>query len=392
MKTTTPQITVKPDTSKVRRDGTAPIYIYVNWRGRAKQATGVYCRPSDWKSKTMSVSGSPELTRRIRALVDTIERNVDELTSKPEPFTARDVLECHSGDRGRVSILALASMVARDRGLSTRTQDKYIENCRLFERMTDRYMFDLTTDEWRGLAATMKGQGYSLAGIWTALAVWSSMLNYAVDHGIIKTNNLAQWKYKKDGYKAKDNPRALTAEEVELLWEWYEATDCLAGLLWFASYYFNGLAMADLITVDWSNVELKEADGRYWYDGGLIYRRKTNTKVPVICAMSPMCIMPALASTDDLRKREVLEKMKGLTLDKSNKYYNALANNQLKGSPIKGITFYTARHTYCTSLVNARVPLNDIATLMGRSVNTLSTYIRQVSSTEHLVGALSNIK
>lgn len=392
MKTTTPQITVKPDASKVRRDGTAPIYIYVNWRGRAKQATGVYCRPSDWKSKTMSVSGSPELTRRIRALVDSIERNVDELTGKPEPFTARDVLECHSGDRGRVSILALASMVAKDRGLSPRTQEKYIENCRLFERMTDRHIFDLTTDEWRGLAATMKGQGYSLAGIWTALAVWQSMLNYAVDHGYTKTNNLAKWKYKKDGYKAKDNPRALSNEEVEQLWQWYEDTDCLAGLLWFASYYFNGLAMADLISVDWATVELKEADGRYYYDGGIIHRRKTNTKVPVICAMGPMCIAPALASMDDLRKRKVVEKMKGLTLDKSNKYYNALANSQLKGSPIKGITFYTARHTYCTSLVNARVPLNDIATLMGRSVNTLSTYIRQVSSTEHLVGALSTIK
>lgn len=387
MKTTTPQITVKPDASKVRRDGTAPIYIYVNWRGRAKQATGVYCRPSDWKSKTMSVSGSPELTRRIRALVDSIERNVDELTAKPEPFTARDVL--NAADNTRVTPTQLALLVARDRGLSPRTQEKYIENCRLFKRMTDRHMFDLTTDEWRGLAATMKCQGYSLAGIWTALAVWQSMLNYAVDHSIIKTNNLAQWKYKKDGYKAKDNPRALTAEEVEQLWQWYEDTDCLAGLLWFASYYFNGLAMCDLISVDWATVELKEADGRYYYDGGIIHRRKTNTKVPVICAMGPMCIAPALASMDDLRKRKVVEKMKGLTLDKSNKYYNALANSQLKGSPIKGITFYTARHTYCTSLVNARVPLNDIATLMGRSVNTLGTYIRQVSSTEHLVGALS---
>lgn len=37
MKTTTPQITVKPDIQKVKKDGQTPIYIYCSWRGRARK-------------------------------------------------------------------------------------------------------------------------------------------------------------------------------------------------------------------------------------------------------------------------------------------------------------------------------------------------------------------
>lgn len=144
--------------------------------------------------------------------------------------------------------------------------------------------------------------------------------------------------------------------------------------------------------MDWSAVELKQTSASYYYDGGLIYRSKTKAKVPVICAMSEMTNIPELASKEDRHKQLVVERMKTVKLNRPVSYYSSYVNGELKKSDIKGITFYTARHTYCTSLVNARVPLNDIATLMGRNVNTLSVYIRQVTSAEHLVSALSSAK
>jgi len=390
MKTNRPTITVKPDQSKARQDGMAPVYIYVNWRGRAKQTTGIYTKPSEWRERTLSIVSSPSSTRKLREMVEKAEMNIDKLMEQGQPFTAKDVLQ--TAYNTRITPTQLALMMARDRGLAANTQAKYTASCRLFERLTDKHIFDLSTDEWRGLAVMMKDDGYTLTTIWTALSVYKAMLEYAVDHGYTKANNLAKWHFKQEGFRAKDNPRALRNEEVEQLWEWYQDTDSLAGLLWFASYYFNGLALCDLLAVDWSAVELKHTSASYYYDGGLIYRSKTKAKVPVICTISRLGFLPDLANKEDRRKHLVVERMKTVKLNRPVSYYSSYVNGELKKSGIKGITFYTARHTYCTSLVNARVPLNDIATLMGRNMNTLATYIRQVTSADHLVSALASAK
>ena len=106
MKTNRPTITVKPDQSKARQDGTAPVYIFVNWRGRAKQATGIYTKPSEWRERTLSIVSSPSSTRKLRQLVDEVEANITRLMEQGQPFTAKDVL--NTTDNTRITPTQLA--------------------------------------------------------------------------------------------------------------------------------------------------------------------------------------------------------------------------------------------------------------------------------------------
>ena len=78
MKTTTPQVSIKLEAQKIKKNGEAPIYVHVNWKGRAKRATGIYCKPSEYSSKTL-VKGNPEKNKALRQIIQDIEENIAEL-------------------------------------------------------------------------------------------------------------------------------------------------------------------------------------------------------------------------------------------------------------------------------------------------------------------------
>lgn len=385
MKTSRPQITVRPDTAKQKQNGECPIYIYVNWRGRAKMATGIYTKISDWREKTMTVTTSRELTRRLSVLVDEIYANVERLLDSKNEFTAKDCLTLVPTSNKFNYIKCLSEMVDR-RGLSDSSAIRHKAVYDNIVKVTDVNIGDLTVDDWQGIAKKWKLIGYNINTITTNLKKAQAVLNYAVSVGMLKDNALSHWKFNTDGYKFQDNPRALTNEEVNQLWNWYEQTDNVAGLVWFASYFFNGMALCDLVKYDWNCLELKQIGKYYAYVGKPTNRAKTNVKVPVLCPLYNYQPDGMLASDeDDARKIKIVNEIQKLDMKKVN---TININRNLKYSGISGITFYTARHTYCTSLINSNIPLNDIATLMGRSVNNLATYIKQVTSIDHLVNSM----
>lgn len=376
MKTTTPQITVKPDIQKVKKDGQAPIYIYCSWRGRAKMATGIYCLPSDFNSRTLSIKSQPEKSKKLRDIVASIEENITTLT---EPYTAKDCLTLTPKQKG-LSYINLLSEMAKRRGLSENNIKKYVVSYHAYQNTTSIPLENNEVSDWKGIAKTWKNQGTSLTTIWGRLSCFRSILNYALETGRIKDNPLNNWKFKKDGYKAQTNPRALTKEEVEDLWKWWIATEDIAGLFWFASYFFNGLALCDILKMDWNNVKFKIVNGMTVLSGGVINRSKTNEPVPIICPIE-----------NNERASKVFGVMQLYSNDFKNRNISTLSNlinRHLKKSPIKDLTFYSARHTYCTNLVNSNIPLTDIATLLGRNVEGLSVYIRQLQTEEHLAKIL----
>lgn len=376
MKTTTPQITVKPDTQKVKKDGQAPIYIYCSWRGRAKMATGIYCMPSDFNNKTLSIKSQAEKSKKLRDLVASVEENITTLT---EPYTAKDCLTLTPKHKG-LSYLNLLSEMTKRRGLAENNIKKYMVSYHAYQNTTTTPFEDNEVSDWKGIAKTWKNQGASLTTIWGRLTCFRSILNYAMETGRIKDNPLNHWKFKKDGYKAQTNPRALTKEEVDDLWNWWIITEDIAGVFWFASYYFNGLALCDILKMDWNNVKFKFVGNMQVLSGGVINRSKTNEPVPIVCPVenneraSRIFGVMQLYS-NDLKKKTI-------------SYWSNYINRHLKKSPIDGLTFYSARHTYCTNLVNSNIPLTDIATLLGRNVEGLSVYIRQLQTEEHLAKIL----
>lgn len=375
MKTTTPQVSIKLDAQKIKKNGEAPIYVHVNWKGRAKRATGIYCKPSEFSSKTL-VKGNPEKNKALRQIIQDIEENIAELGLDS---TAKDFLQPKT--KKGLSYVSLLSEMAKKRGLEENTVKSYLTAYKIFQNNSTKPFYELDVNEWQGYAKAMKNNGYNLSTIWINLTSFKAILNYALETGRIKENPLKIWKFKKDGYKSTPKPRALTRKEVKSLWEWYEQTNNKAGLLWFTSYFFNGLALCDIINMNWEKLEVKELDNITIIKGET-YRKKTNEPVPIIC--------PLINDVDILLDlMEIIDELKRMNLkEKPIKYWASFVNKQLKKSPIDGLTFYSARHTYCTNLVNSNTPLSDIATLLGRRIEGLSVYIKQLQTEEHLAEVL----
>lgn len=374
MKTTTPQITVKPDSTKTKKNGEAPIYVYCSWRGRAKMATRIYCNPKDWSEKTMTIKNKPTESKKLRDLVAQIEENISSLEGE---FTAKDCLELGGKKKG-LSYLALLSEMAQRRGLSESGVKKYIVSWNAYNKTTSTPFDELTISDWKGIAKTWKAQGKNLTTIWTRLTCFRAILNYAIETGRLKDNPLNNWRFKKEGYKAQTNPRALTNIEVGMLWDWYIKTAEIGGLFWFASYFFNGLALCDILKVDWEKVNYKLVDGKIIVSGGQINRSKTNQPVPLLTPIK----------TEVEVVLGVLKAYNGEMKRRSVNNWSGMINRSLKKSPLPNLTFYSARHTFCTRLVNSNIPLTDIATLLGRSIEGISVYIRQLQSESHLAEVL----
>lgn len=55
----------------------------------------------------------------------------------------------------------------------------------------------------------------------------------------------------------------------------------------------------------------------------------------------------------------------------------------------EGCTFYSYRHSYAVSYMRSGGSPLALATLMGRSVNTLATYVQELSEENDLVDAVS---
>ena len=184
--------------------------------------------------------------------------------------------------------------------------------------------------------------------------------------------------------------------------------------LFMCSYYMQGLALVDMANLKWADMQDFEVEDKQKFlsDTALhgveyaqehkqvtnyykieVARSKTNHPVRIIVEES--VLMPFLLPfTDDL---------KGLTDEEEDDTYvfpiysaqdntpskkfgrmtyaTYLINNNLKrvGEKlgIKGITFYSARHSYASNLYHNNVPIGLIAQNMGRNTAEIETYLKE---------------
>lgn len=184
--------------------------------------------------------------------------------------------------------------------------------------------------------------------------------------------------------------------------------------LFMCSYYMQGLALIDMANLKWSDMQDFEVvdKQKFLSDTALhgveyaqehkqvteyykieVARTKTNHPVRIIVEES--VLMPFLLPFTD--------NLKGLTDEEQDDTYvfpiysaqdntpskkfgrmtyaTYLINNNIKrvGEKlgIKGITFYSARHSYASNLYHNNVPIGLIAQNMGRNASEIETYLKE---------------
>lgn len=183
--------------------------------------------------------------------------------------------------------------------------------------------------------------------------------------------------------------------------------------LFLCSYYMQGLALVDLAKLKWKDLQDFEVvdENKYADDAarhGLEYaqehvetkqyykieisRTKTNHPVKIIVEFFTLfpLITPFEPSLKDMTEEEkddtyifpIFSKLDETPSKKFGRmnYATYLINNNLKrvGEKlgIKGITFYSARHSYASNLYHSNVPIGLIAQNMGRNAAEIQTYLK----------------
>ena len=365
MKTKSPQVSVIQDETKKKKDGTSPLYIMVCWKGsRAKES----CRLSMTKKDFSSGLWKRLLKKRLSEIDD----KIDELMSDRKPFTASDCLNRTMKN----SPLKVVTEMSSIKKLGEGTVTGYIYTIHALQNYfgEDFTLSDITLHQMMGFA---RHSGVSPTTVCGHLKRTHSLLQFAFEKGYLSQNVMSGWKFKSDGYKPKDKPRSRNRGDITIIIKYFEMGNESAGI-WLSGYYFCGLALTDLMGVDWENIE-KIFDNGNWFYHTVIFRKKTKESANIVTPIFPL--------TEKLYKFLLTKPWRNFTV----KNYSNKINKDLKKID-KTLTYYQCRHSFCSMMVASGVSLNTIASMMGRSVNGISAYIVRISEVGTLAKASMSLK
>lgn len=382
MKTTQPQISLRVEESKKRKsDGLSPLYIVVSWKGRVKEATGIYIQPNQLKNNV--IKGNSRANEQLQKRLAEIDDNIKCLQTTRQPFTAAQILE---KQQARMTILSIARKIQEVKHLKDSTMVNYAQAHRhlLLYFGQDYDLQDITLAQIQGFARIL-AKDHKPTAVCGILNVIKSTYTFAYEYMGMPRHGVMDWKHKRDGYAPARNPKAVTTTQVDKLLiiatakDYHDRSLQEAARIWLSGYYFGGLALCDLMRVDWGEV-MKSVE--YIDNQPVIsfevYRSKTQQLAKVVT--------PITSLTGTLLMFLVSKPWGNRTPQQ----YSGRINNQLKKLD-KTLAYYASRHTFCTQLVESQANISDIATMMGRSVNGIATYIKQVTDTQHLAGVAAKL-
>lgn len=358
--------TTRPTLNVVLRDDRDSTYYFViRWKGKAYwHSTGVRGTTKYGWKKTKNIV---EEFDRIETLLVDFQGDdgmITRIWGKTLP------------DGKKSTLVSLLDEMAKVRRMSDHTVKNYQRAIELYtEKFGNRCA---TTDEVQGWLKELRAQ-FLNSTIWSYSISLKSLFNYGIRSGIYQSNPF-HFDLGKQGYKPKRQPKARNSAEVWGLWlAWEEEKNIWAGI-WLAGFTFCGLALTDMLRVNWGDLPVRYFDGKRYFCF-TIERKKTNQTAQVV-----------VEATDRAEKLRWLMNDVcgwGMTCEALTEKLNRQLG-YLKGFKPK-LTYYQARHTYATQLVRTKAPLNTIASLLGRNVRQIETYIQTVQTYEVLASEVSKL-
>ncbi|MBB4062295.1 integrase [Salinibacter ruber] len=308
-----------------------------------------------------------------KATAERLQAELDDLYLRGlfDPWTDdfRETLERYKRPSKPQEPISLASakeqFVASRQGLSEATVSKYELVTRLFEKHVgmETRLLDV---EPASVAQFLESRDLSLTSKHVYRRHLSVFFNWAIDQGWIEDNPADSVTLER---KPDKQPKAFTKEEVDQLIEAAEGE--LATIILVASR--TGLRLRKLTSLTWQNVDLE--------DEVISVRGSTKSgKERTV----PLPERPAKALRELSGEEGAVFDMRGF--EASQKFLEV----RREVLPQKeDHSFHSLRHSYCTWLAEASVPIHVIKRLAGhQEVQTTMQYIHNLSGGhEHVDGA-----
>ncbi len=374
--------------SKADPNSLAPIYARVTVNGkRAEIATGEKVLVEKWNSKTGSVKGNKEETRRTNVLLDQIRAKIrkiyNHLLEEGRPFSSAIIKSMFTGKEDiSHSLLQIFQQHNKEmkaqvgKEYAAGTLERYATSLKLTKeflkheyKCDDIFLHELQYSfitRYEFFLKTVRGNSHNTASKY--LRNFKKIIRIAIVNGWLERDPFLAYKCTLKEVKRD----FLTQEELDRIKEKLFPTERLKlvrDVFIFCCY--TGLAYADVHKLKPTDIS-RGIDGEFWL---FAERRKTgvSSNVPLL--------PPAL---------EILEKHKDYAIATNGEKVLPVITNQKLNAYLKEIadvcginkklTFHTARHTFATTVTLTNgVPMESVSSMLGhKNLRTTQIYAKVV--------------
>lgn len=362
MKTEKATINLVLRTNKTLADGTHPIMLRVNWRGkRAEKSCGFSCKEANWSATSgcLKIRGKDVISNAeiintiIQAEKHKAENVLNTLIIENKAYTAQMIIDYLKEDgKGAKYTKDLDDLVTeyirvnRLKAETVASIDGIIKHFKAYYGKDSVYLADVSKANAVGFGRWCADKGFKNNTIRTHIQKMRALYRYAVDIEAVKDNPFNGIKEGKM-YAAENNKQALTKEALDLFRYFYLTKldswgkgksdkkffvighKIFACNVFFMCYEFQGLALIDMAKlrgVNFDTTRMTDKTNRYIEIH--TKRSKTRKNVPIAVKMNdfnaPLItpyifymadndfFLPILKGSDDTDKK-ILVKMRYAT-------------------------------------------------------------------------------
>lgn len=447
MRTTSATIKLYLRVAKKLSDGSNPINLKVSWKGAVELSCGYSCVPRYWDAKRECVKkGYPNYAAINAAIskmkMDAVKRR-DEFELKGIEYTASMVLKEEVKEEVIIPKGDLQGLIGRYTSslspTTCKTWKAFWNSFKGYIGKDNILVGEIDLDTVMGYAKYLEDKKLADSTIKMTLSKLAAILKYAVEEGLISESPFKRFNYGKK-YKLTSSTVFIHHRSIEVMKEmfldevivsegkmWHYKDDAVEKLLdtnsrLFASYFwlmgllFQGLSPIDLCQIRVEDLKIKRIDGEEYYawDGN---RQKTKMDVKVRIKVHTMYsqvmirtmlmfrsgyLLPILDDVEDDRLK-IYKRVSNWLSNHIGKFRDWVKvvnqeiikrNVESKGDiPLipEDVTYYSYRHSFAQMYLANGGNVLALATLLGRSMDTISTYVEQLSTDKDLVKAVSII-
>jgi site-specific recombinase XerD len=372
--------------SKIKANGTAPIYIRITIDGKPKEiASKRYIQPDKWDNKLQKVSGSSEEVKSLNMYLKTLEQQVYDahhtLMKDKTIATASSLKTKLQGTEQRARMLVSIFQEHNDK-VETLVGQEFAPGT--LERYKTSLKHTIEFIQWKYSVSDIDIKDIDHAFIteyeFFLRSVRKCANNTAVKYiknfkKIVKLCISNGWLDKDPfvNYKAKIREverEFLSQEEIQTIYEKVFVTERLNQVKdIFVFACFTGLAYIDVKQLTLSNISIG-IDGGKWI---FTHRQKTETasRIPLLPIPSEL-IQKYAEHPQCINENKLLPV---LSNQKMNSYLKEIAD--VCGIQ-KDLTFHIARHTFATTLTLTNgVPIETVSKMLGHTnIKTTQHYAK----------------
>lgn len=445
MKTSIATIHFYLKTSKTLSDGSHPILLRVCFHGFKDISSHYSCTPKYWSKKNECIKkGYPNylaINIELNKLKSRIIARRDDFIHRGIDYTPSMLLSSDEPKKGISKVVSeLIVYYCQEKELRNSTSTSWKYSSSLIEQFSKGCIVSDIDEGWcKRYAKWLSDRGMKEGSIRTRLGHIACIYRYGAKKGLCDMSRypFKDWVYTQK-FKLSERIEYIDLRSVEVIKEYFLSkviqmkgkrsftyiddgyihynNPLFVIYFWLLGYYFQGLSPIDLCLLKKSDFQVKQINGEFYYSIDTS-RMKTSKGVKIrikVHTIYSQIMIGRMMMEGDEWFLPILRGIKGDNIDRCKSRVKSIfsywLNPRLSGVwrdinqliirknvenddniPLidEKCTYYSYRHSWAQSFLQKGGNILALATLLGRSINGISTYVQQLSEENDLVEAVS---